>query len=351
MRTSCLVALLTLFGVSAVAPAQEEAPADLSTALDGVAWIGPGVSLADLRGKTVVIMTYVTWCPNCNEWSPDLFQQTKAAAADQPVVIVAVCTDAPTIPGPQYVAERGLVGMNIVHAYDPNLDDKLGVEDRMLFNAMVIGPDGQLIWKGPSSMQWKQDDGSRDFQLVRKIREVRDRGSYTIVTDDMSTEIRTLLWPMEMGRLIADRDLNRAKRGMSFENRTALDAAVQSFAARQLELINELRAGETPQQMAAFAKADLLSKAFPSTDEGRAARQIVNEFNRDSQFKQEIAARKAYEQLLGRLANQPASRQEAQLSGFAKRFEGTYFARQAAAMLAKEGQERVSPAAEVVAPP
>jgi hypothetical protein len=101
--------------------------------------------------------------------------------------------------------------------------------------------------------------------------------------------------------------------------------------------------------MAAFAKADLLAKAYPTTEEGKAARQLVVQFNRDAQFKKEIASRNAYEQLLARSVDQPQARQNAQLESFVKRFKGTYYASQAAALLDKENSDRSSSAGDPMA--
>ena len=53
--------------------------------LDGVSWHGPSTTLDALAGKTVVVLTYVTWCPKCNEWSPNLFDQLRTAVEDKPV--------------------------------------------------------------------------------------------------------------------------------------------------------------------------------------------------------------------------------------------------------------------------
>jgi hypothetical protein len=344
-RARC-AALLMVLSLARVGRAQDGAPPDL---LDGVAWIGPGASLGDLRGKTVVVLTYVTWCPKCNVWAPDLFRQVKAAAADKPMVVVAVCTDAPTIPGPKYVSDKGLVGPNILHAYDAGMDEKLRLDGKALFNGMIIGPDRQIVWKGGASSYYEQDGGAKEFVVALRLREVANPGAFTIVKDDMPDDVRGLLWPMEFGRVLPDRDLNRAKRKLSPQGRAALDEAVGAFVSRQLEIINELREGEAPQQMAAFAKADLLAKAYPTTDEGKAARQLVVQLNRDTQFKKEIAARNAYEQLLARTADQPQARQNAQLEGFIKRFEGTYYASQAVALLDKENSDRTSSAGDPMA--
>lgn len=342
-----IACLWTALAVRSVAAADT----NVGAALDSVAWIGPGVSLADLRDKTVVVLTYVTWCPKCNVWSPDLFAQIKDAAAEQPVVVVAVCTDAPSVPGPKYVSEKGLVGRNIVHAYDARMDAKLGLDDAALFNATVIGPDGNIVWQGAAGAHYPQDDGSKKYVVAEQVRKSAEQGSFTIVSPQMPDAVQSVLWPMEMGRIVADRDLARAKRALSAEGRAALENAVNTFVERQWTLIDELSAGEIPQQMAAYEKADLLAKAYGSSDQGRQARALVGQLNRDSGFKREIAARKAYEQILTRTANLPAAKRQTMLSGFAKRFAGTYFAEQAEAMVARDEVERTSTGAEPVVAP
>jgi hypothetical protein len=351
MRLALAIAVTLCSLIPASARAQDDTTVDVSRALDGAAWIGPGVSMGDLRGKSVVLLTYVTWCPKCNVWAPQLFADIKAAAADRPIVIIAVCTDAPTVPGPVYCAEKGMVGINILHAYDAQMDARLALDDAALFNSALIGPDGEVVWKGQAGTYFTNSDGSRDYAIARKVREFSNPGEFTIIIDEMPSDVQQLLWPMELGRLIPDRDLNRVKRKLSPESRTALDEAVDGFVARQLEIINELKEGEVPQQMAAYAKADLLAKTYPTTEEGRTARSIVSEFNRDSAFKKEIVARTAYEKLLENSADQSQARQAGQLTGFINRFEGTWAAEQAAALLANEDSERDSSGAEPVAAP
>ena len=345
-----LVAVLCLI-VAGSLQADDGAKPNVAAALDSVAWIGPGVSLADLRGKSVVVLTYVTWCPLCNEWSPEMFRQVREAAAGQPAVVVAVCTDAPTVPGPRYVSEHGLVGRNIVHAYDGRMDEKLGLKDSQLFNALVLGPDGSVVWQGASGRHYPQGDGSRKYAVAEKLREAAPGGKFTIVSPDMPADVQAVLWPMEMGRIVPDRDLTRAKRSLSAGSRAALDRAVESFVARQWSQIEDLSAGEIPQQMTAYAKADLLAKAYRTTEEGRQARSLVGQLNRDTQFKREIAARRTYEQILAKTANQSHARQRAVLEGFAKRFDGTYFAEQARALTAKDDAERKSVDAEAISVP
>ena len=66
---------------------------DTSKLLQNVRWTGSAVTLDGLRGKTVVVLDYATWCPICSKWSPDLCKQIKAAVVDRPVVVLAIDTD------------------------------------------------------------------------------------------------------------------------------------------------------------------------------------------------------------------------------------------------------------------
>ena len=50
-------------------------PADDPLSLGAVQWKGPTPSLESMRGKTVVLLIYATWCPKCNAWSGDFLGQ------------------------------------------------------------------------------------------------------------------------------------------------------------------------------------------------------------------------------------------------------------------------------------
>jgi hypothetical protein len=75
---------------------------NITASLDSVEWAGPGVSLDDLRGKTTVVMPFVTWCPKCNAWAPEMLDQISKAIKDKPVVVVAVATDVDAAQGKSF---------------------------------------------------------------------------------------------------------------------------------------------------------------------------------------------------------------------------------------------------------
>src|ERR1700738_4076878 len=74
-------AVLTVTGPQVGAPA----PDFHLTTLDG-----KPVSLADYRGKTVVLNDWATWCPPCREETPGLIAAAQKARAQRDVVFLGV---------------------------------------------------------------------------------------------------------------------------------------------------------------------------------------------------------------------------------------------------------------------
>jgi len=126
-----VAAALALSGPQVGAPA----PDFHLTALDGRA-----LSLADFRGKTLVINVWATWCPPCREETPDVLAVAKRELARGGVAFLGVDTTetAPVVrafvaskgvPYPQAIGDDGFVRAFDVHAYP---------------TTFVVGPDGVL---------------------------------------------------------------------------------------------------------------------------------------------------------------------------------------------------------------
>src|SRR5262245_32640399 len=90
-------AALFVLGLLHPLPAFADGPAAGSAppSLGPVTWAGQGTTFDSLKGKTVLVLTYVTWCPKCNAWSGEVVSGLNKAIADKPVVVLAISTDTP----------------------------------------------------------------------------------------------------------------------------------------------------------------------------------------------------------------------------------------------------------------
>ena len=133
--------------------------------LEGVHWAGPAVTLEGLRGKTVVLIDYATWCPICNKWSGEFCRQLKESIADKPVVVLAVNNDESLGNVKPYLEAREFLGPNIIHGYDPNVAKRNALPD--LWGYMIIDPKGKIIEKGQAG-SFFGGDANKVFVLRRR---------------------------------------------------------------------------------------------------------------------------------------------------------------------------------------
>ena len=314
--------LLIVLWFSAVAAAQEATGSAADYSLAPIVWNGPGTTLEALEGKTVLVLSYVTWCPKCDAWAPEMFRQVKEAAADKPVAILAISTETPEVSGPVYSARRGLVGPNILHGHDPTLNKRFGLPS--LFNFALFDPSGKLIEKGNAGSYYKRADG-QEYVPSAQLKKHAGSGKFEAIDPAMPAEVKTLLWPLEMGIPITDRQLNRVKRLLTPEQQSQLDEAIARMLDRQLEVVRNLAAGEVPDKLQALEQAGELATSFRSTEQGQAAREIASELARDRELKREQIARTTYQKTMALVEKAPARRQQL-LESFARRYDGTWYA-------------------------
>ena len=123
--------ILALFVIALHADEPTAQPA-VPPSLEGVTWAGPGVALGDLRGKSVVILVYVTKYQLAVDWPTQLLAELKLAAEGKPVVILAINTDKKAELDLAYMNARAFNGPNILHGRDPLLPARLGLASRIL---------------------------------------------------------------------------------------------------------------------------------------------------------------------------------------------------------------------------
>jgi len=298
------------------APAQAPGPLSLAT----VQWIGPGTTLEALKGKTVILLVYATWCPKCNQWSGEMFGQLKEAMADKPVVVVAVNADEHPTGRLDYVQERGFIGPGIFHGVDPMMHRRLGF-DSNLFQYVLIGPDGQERGRGSAGAMFQGND--KRFVLTDVLHRAKDLGQFRILKPGLEEPVKLVLWPIELGMTVPDRVMKRAMGELTPQQREQYNAVVDEFCQHELDTIKGLYDKGVLGQIEAYERASALAANFPNTEQAKKARKGLLAMNADRQFKRELAARDYYQ---NRLAEETDPRQRQRLlQGMAKRFKGTHY--------------------------
>jgi thiol-disulfide isomerase/thioredoxin len=101
---------------------------------------GAPVSLADLRGKTVVINVWGTWCPPCRRETPDLIAAARAAGGGDVAFLGVDSTEsAPIVRA--FVASKGVP---YPQAIDGQKQFATAYDVTAFPTTLVIGPDGVL---------------------------------------------------------------------------------------------------------------------------------------------------------------------------------------------------------------
>jgi len=328
MRRRILVTALACLGLGMLcaAPASADGPAAGSTppSLGPVAWAGQGTSFEALKGKTVLVLTYVTWCPKCNAWSGEVVSGLNKAIADKPVVVLAISTDTPPAKAQAYMEERKFVGPQVLHGYDPTIAKRLDFTNEF-FNYAIIGPDGKVATAGDASSYYDVASG-KIYSPAYDLGQQPDLGKFRFLTDDMSGALKQLIFPMELGSFPSAAEIIRLKKGLPGDDRQAFDRMLSSFLDEQITDATRLAEGDTFEKLAAFDKATFLTGAFKGTEQGKKARKILTDLNKEKDLKKELAAKRLYDDAL-KLARDDAARQTELLRNVTRKFPGTHYAK------------------------
>ena len=149
-------ALLLCFGAESYAQTQEE-DLDLQYAVDLIAKgqsvpdfslkdiSGNTVKLSDFRGKTVLLLFWASWCPDCRAEIPQIKAMHTLVNPDR-TVFVSVSFDRDIDTWKQFVPENALPGVQL---FDPEgmKESKIGeaYHIKWIPSMYVIGPDGKVV--------------------------------------------------------------------------------------------------------------------------------------------------------------------------------------------------------------
>ena len=109
---------------------------------------GEPVSLADFRGKTVVLNFWASWCPPCQEEAP-VFSQLARDAANKDIVVIGVALWDQDADSQSFIQQYGLTYPNI-----PDHDGVIAVDYGVagVPETFFIGPDGNLLGRYPGAV-------------------------------------------------------------------------------------------------------------------------------------------------------------------------------------------------------
>ena len=106
---------------------------------------GKDVRLSDFRGKTVLLVFWASWCPDCRAEVPELKAMYEAADPSK-TAFVSVSFDRERSKFVDYVTENSLPGVQL---FDPSGKKESAVGDayhvKWIPSLYVIGPDGKVV--------------------------------------------------------------------------------------------------------------------------------------------------------------------------------------------------------------
>jgi thiol-disulfide isomerase/thioredoxin len=124
-------------------PAPKSPVTDLAT--------GKPVTLADFKGKPVLLNLWATWCAPCVRELPTLARLAQAQGGRLAVLTVSEDLEGARVVKP-FLAKRGLAGVHPYH--DPNNGLMLALKAVSLPLTILYDADGHEVWRVANDIDW-----------------------------------------------------------------------------------------------------------------------------------------------------------------------------------------------------
>ena len=124
---------------------------------------GGKVSLAEHRGKVVLVYFWATWCPYCRRELPVGVEQLTRERRGQPFTVLAVSIDEPKDLVASWVKGAG-VTLPVLLDYDGAVARDYRVTATP--TAFVIGRDGRLVARASGNRKWEGPAGRALFDAL-----------------------------------------------------------------------------------------------------------------------------------------------------------------------------------------
>lgn len=114
---------------------------------------GRTVSLADFRGKVVLVNFWATWCEPCRDEMP-AFERLRASLAGRPFEVIAVNLAEPEARIRAFIEK---VPMPFPVLLDRDMAAAKAWGARVLPATYVVGPDGRIRYHHRGELDWSKD--------------------------------------------------------------------------------------------------------------------------------------------------------------------------------------------------
>lgn len=111
----------------------------------------PATSIADYRGRLVVLNVWATWCPPCRKELPSL-ERLQAQLGDETFAVVGLSVDNDADIAQEYLLERGITFPNFLDLQGRDAKRLLGI--RIYPDTFIISPDGVLLRSLVGERDW-----------------------------------------------------------------------------------------------------------------------------------------------------------------------------------------------------
>jgi hypothetical protein len=293
--------------------------------------------LSDVRGKAALVVFYQSWCPKCNAWSGEMFQQiTKAHGSDRSLVLVAMKTDGGGVRGAvSYLTERKVDVTKWHVASDQGAAYyKAATGATSLFTYVLVGPTGDIQDSGKAGMFYT-GGGPRRFVLASTnlLKEAKGAQPFLPADREYPDALAMAVKAAEVGNLSLARKL-----GKKYAAKASLREAASEFlsdivtsAGRQVDDCRAKLEGEDADKYGVYLTVRRIAGHLGDTKPGQDAKAMADKLRGDPAVRNEAAAEKAYRTLMAKAAKlKPEVRDRAlakALSQLAAKYPDTRYGR------------------------
>ena len=266
-------------------------------------------SLEGMRGKSVLVVFFQSWCGICNGWSPEFFDQMGKAYGDDPLVtLVAIKTDGGGLDDAMKYLEGKTDADNwIVGADEGAAYYRQATGDDKLYMYMWVKPDGSVGKIDKAGMYFTQKNTKmKDFVIAseREAKEFRKGAKPLMATEPpLDDALKPAINLAEQG-LFLGALAEVAKQGSNadleddvavFKKQIAdrLESSVERYAAAIDDDENEDR-------YLAYLALTKIVDDFGASAPGQASKKAVAEHSSAAWLSDEKAAEKDYQSIMRR---------------------------------------------------